>query len=238
MKIYYAVRRHWEHWFSASKHPYIAQFCSVVCKTVCRGLLMSLLSGPLGDDRRFESYRSFLYLFLLHSHPLPEVLFLEQETSKARDMTWILIALISCTYHLALVYPLARKGGQQRPAQGCTGHRSQPAWVISECCMRRGSLCALIWTPHSHSKPQAHQVLCSGVAEGLLAMSVQVTGPSFLPPWSAAGIAPKKLGAGKLAGSTKGEHLYLCRGWIYHFLMELLAGGRVLCFISIVKHLV
>lgn len=62
----------------------------------------------------------------------------------------------------------------------------------------------------------------------------------FFPPRSAAGTAPKELRAGKLARRMKGEHLYLylCQGWICHFLMELLAGGRVLYFISTAKHLV
>lgn len=84
---------------------------------------------------------------------------------------------------------------------------------------------------------QSPQALCSGqVTEASLAKMVCVRGPSCLLD-SAVGTAPKKPKAGKLAGSIKGKHLYLCRGWIFLFLMELLAMGRTLYSISTANYL-
>lgn len=81
----------------------------------------------------------------------------------------------------------------------------------------------------------AEKVPCSGqVTEASLAKVVCVRGPTYLLGSSVV-TAPEKRKAGKLARSIKGEHLYLYRSWIFHFLTELLAMGRTLYFISTVN---
>lgn len=103
-------------------------------------------------------------------------------------------------------------------------HRAQiPASLGNRCYRSRDWLCSLIWTPHHATGSPGQELWPTGRS---LVGQVHLGGRLLLSPQSAAGTAPKKLRVGKLARSIQGKHLYLCRGWICHFLMELLAGGE------------
>lgn len=196
---------------------------------------MSCLSGPVGGCRRLESYRSLLISLALSSSPMVSPF--PGPVNQSSDRHDLGLHSSDVQHLPSTDVPT---GKEIRAAETSSRVHRPPitAGLGNQCCRIRGWLYALIRTPSftqgSLGSPGAVLWLSCRSRVGQVCLCDR----PFLPPPSAAGIAPKKLRAGKLAGSRKGEHLYLCQGWICHFLMELLAGGRVLYFISIVKHLV
>lgn len=147
----------------------------------------------------------------------------------------MILGLLSSNYPLALLFYLKRKVGSRNWLRGaestdyCQSGPSALGWL--------GVDSALCFKLLVHAGGTDFQAPCSGpVTEGSLAQVVCVRGPSCHLS-SAVGTELKKPRAGKLAGSIKGEHFCLCWGWIFRFLIELLAATRTLYFISTVKYL-